>query len=470
MQVLSISEFLSETENRPLYIDGGRTHSLLPFLDEVEALRVKLTLHAEKRWILTAESCISFLRGFLALLLSHKEIILPPNNQPKTIDQVIERSEAILCDNSIISRLPQMDIKTVPAAVMMRERKPSVEINSSDCIIEVCTSGSTGTPQQIRKPLQTFEREIICLERLWGNKVAGHLFISTVSHQHIYGLLFRLLWPLLTRRLILNGTINYPEQVEEIVDETIPLVLISSPAYLKRVAGVIRDNEANKRIGVIFSSGGPLTRDVALIYENLLGISPIEVLGSTETGGVGFRQQTANTEEALWRRMPDVEIRKRANDDALEIRSPFCFTPNWYAMGDKVKLYNSVNFALIGRHDRIVKLEEKRISLDYMEKVLEQNECVKQVIIFTIEGRRTILGAVCTLTEAGWKKLNKLGKNLFTSKLKDYLRGYFEQTILPRKWRYVEEIQCNSQGKITQEILLNLLYEVEYDSNAPSDC
>ena len=54
------------------------------------------------------------------------------------------------------------------------------------------TSGRTGVAQAITKKLGQLAREVATLERQFGQIAATAEILSTVSHQHIYGLLFRM--------------------------------------------------------------------------------------------------------------------------------------------------------------------------------------------------------------------------------------------------------------------------------------
>jgi acyl-coenzyme A synthetase/AMP-(fatty) acid ligase len=132
-------------------------------------------------------------------------------------------------------------------------------------------------------------------------------------------------------------------------------------------------------------------------------------------------------------------------------------------MGDAVELIDDQHFKLLGRLDRIVKLEEKRISLDRMETVLGRNNLVEQVKIVVLEGYRTILGAVCILNHKGQVKLHQLGRRELSNQLKEYLAAYFDRVTLPRKWRYVADFPYNTQGKITQAALAELFEDNQED-------
>jgi acyl-coenzyme A synthetase/AMP-(fatty) acid ligase len=164
-----------------------------------------------------------------------------------------------------------------------------------------------------------------------------------------------------------------------------------------------------------------------------------------------------------------VDIRRQPQNGALAIRSPFCFSPDWYVMGDAVELVDSEHFKLLGRIDRIVKLEEKRISLDRMEAILVDCELVDQVKMVVLQGYRTVLGAVCILTKAGQAKLAQYGRRELSNELKEYLAVYFDRVTLPRKWRYVADFPYNTQGKITQTALAELFEENKEDGKDGRD-
>ncbi len=71
-----------------------------------------------------------------------------------------------------------------------------------DTQLVIFTSGSSGDPKPIFKSYRELLNELNTLEDAFGGRLDGALFAGTVSHQHIYGLLFRLLWPLAAGRTL----------------------------------------------------------------------------------------------------------------------------------------------------------------------------------------------------------------------------------------------------------------------------
>ena len=132
-------------------------------------------------------------------------------------------------------------------------------------------------------------------------------------------------------------------------------------------------------------------------------------------------------------------------------------------MGDGVQIISDSTFRLLARLDRIVKIEEKRVSLDRMEAFLAESGWVEQARITVLPGKRSILAAVCVLNESGRNLLAQLQRRAFADRLRDYLGHYFDRVSLPRKWRYVTDFPYNSQGKITQADLIKLFDEEQHD-------
>ena len=75
------------------------------------------------------------------------------------------------------------------------------------------TSGSTGAPKEVVRQVHNVEAELAVLESLWGADVGTARVYSTVSHRHVYGMLFSVLWPLLQRRPFATFRLEYPEQL-----------------------------------------------------------------------------------------------------------------------------------------------------------------------------------------------------------------------------------------------------------------
>jgi acyl-coenzyme A synthetase/AMP-(fatty) acid ligase len=296
--------------------------------------------------------------------------------------------------------------------------------------------------------------------------------IATVSHQHIYGLLFKLLWPLASGRCFYQAQLAFPEDVADIQQKLTALKLqnyvISSPALLKRWT---RDVLLQDCL-TVYSSGGKLESGVRP-YLN----QPItEVFGSSETGGIAHRPQ----DEALWTPFANVDI-QAAEQQELQVRTNHAFSEDWIFTGDKIEVIESGNlkssFRLLGRLDRIVKLEEKRLSLDAIEqKIIELGEIVQCHVLILEREHRQILACVAVLSEQARLQLQQSAKAKFVAAIKAQLTSKLESIAIPRQWRFLTQLPQNSQSKLNkqymkslfQPMLLPIVLEQQNDADSAS--
>ena len=325
-------------------------------------------------------------------------------------------------------------------------------------VLVVHTSGSTGTPQAIPKRMDQLMAEVATLERVFGAAIGMALVVSTVSHQHIYGLLFKVLWPLYAGRPVYATALNYPEQLADVLGRG-PSVLVASPAHLKRLPGHLDWRRAHASLHAVFSSGGPLDAEAAAHAGHLLGQVPTEIYGSSETGGIAWRRHQESL-PGTWEALPGVAWRIAADGGQLEVASPHLAVEGWLRLEDRAIGAAGGRFMLLGRSDRIVKIEEKRISLDTIEAALLDTGLAQEaraIVCPAVAGQRQALAAFVVPTAAGHALLAGAGKQALNARLRSHLSGVVEAVALPRRWRYLEQMPLNAQGKTTQAQLTALL-------------
>jgi acyl-coenzyme A synthetase/AMP-(fatty) acid ligase len=346
-------------------------------------------------------------------------------------------------------------LSTVPAPALESALDPNL------AALVVQTSGTTGAAQAIPKMMSQLLSETANLEAQFGVLVDGADIVSTVSHQHIYGLLFTVLWPLASGRAMRARRIEQPEALAAALAER-ACVLVASPAHLKRLPAHLDWRVGAGLLRAVFSSGGALTLDESLGVAALLGQAPIEVYGSSEGGGIAWRQGRANSVNS-WRALPGVEWRIGAEGDVLEVHSAHAGI-GWLRMADRVEDAGDGCFHLQGRSDRIVKIEEKRISLDAIESALAGSNLVfdaRVIVDAAAAGRRQLLAGFVVLSPAGQAQLDAHGKHALNQALRALLRPHVEAVAIPRRWRYLERMPHDAQGKTTHGLLSALLAQDE---------
>jgi len=243
-----------------------------------------------------------------------------------------------------------------------------------------------------------------------------------------------------------------------------PSVLVASPAHLRRLPEAIDWSAARAGLRAVFSSGGPLPPEAADATLALLGVAPVEVYGSSETGGIAWRQRARHGD--TWQPLPGIEF--RVEDGALAVRSPHLPDDAWHRTADRASpaADGMDGFELHGRADRIVKIEEKRVSLTALEQRLATSADVAEARVLMLADERPVVdadgaerphavrpAAVVALSEAGRAKLQRSGKAALVGELRALLLAAVDRIALPRRWRFVDALPANAQGKSTEALL-----------------
>ena len=403
------------------------------FLLEVEVLAAKISKKEGHRWALCYQNSYKFSVALLAVLCNKKTPILLPNNQLGTVQSFSKSYDDIMSD---IPNLPCALFNDTDASFLCT----NLDIHQK---IILFTSGSTGEPKQIVSTLGQLFIEIFYLEKCFGKVMSRNKVYSTISHHHKYGLIFSVLWPLTCNRIIYLPALDYPEHIVNLANNELDIVLVTSPAILKRIAGptCLTNN------WLIFSSGGPLPKISAKNISRILGVYPIEVLGSTETGGIAFRQQNQAEHKDYWTCLPGVSVSIEKSSGCLNVISDFFEGDNPYPIGDYAEIRDDGRFSLLGRSDRIVKIEEKRVSLNDIERRLGEIDWIADSKALFFDGSRQCIAVVIVLSTVGYDSLERNGKLFVNKKIQKYLSFYFDRVTLPKRFRYLSEIPTNRLGK-----------------------
>ncbi|PTP75928.1 AMP-binding protein [Vibrio splendidus] len=441
---ISLSELLSQNRAPESIVcfDDNSEITWQTFNDDLSQLVHLLSSSPFQRVAICTQDSYLFSVAFLACAVSHKHIILPGNYQPCALAELNEHFDCLLVDDAI-GAVEVSEVRNIQTLLDTETREPLTDnlptIELAAIQLTLFTSGSSGTPKAIDKTLEHLDIEIAQLDKNWGDLLKGNRVHSTVSHQHIYGLLFRILWPLCSGVPFARHNLEFPEQILSHANKQ--SVLISSPALLKR----LKHETKPAQLAGVFSSGGPLPTESAHQALNLLGHFPIEVFGSTETGGIAFRQQ--QSAQTPWQLFDCIEASLNS-ENCIKLLSPYIDKNNWYQTADECEMVSSNQFILKGRTDRVIKIEEKRVSLVEVEKRLEQLPWISECVVIPFEEpERLVLASVLVLSDQGQAKLATMSKGKFWLMLRSELRKWLEPIAIPRKYRVVDEIPLNSQGK-----------------------
>ena len=274
------------------------------------------------------------------------------------------------------------------------------------------TSGSTATPKTIVKTFASLAKEVAFHRaRLAGVLARKPVFLSTVEPHHMYGRLWRVMLPQAAGCSVDPEVILTPESLLEKMRAAECVFLVTTPSFLARFAEYADQYDVPQNVVELTTSGALLTAKVAAAARRVFGRAPLEIFGSTETGGVAFRRQ--ETGDETWTVFDPVKAWADASG-RLTVSSPFSCARR-FTLGDGVVFdaegrdkRGPSRFRLCGRMDRMVKIAEQRVSLPEMEATM------------------------CLLPDVA------------------------EGTV-PRKFRFVHELPRNAQGKVLASAIRDIL-------------
>jgi len=424
------------------------------FIQGTEILRKQINSAAGRRWILHCEDSWYFLLAFTALLQCKKEILLTANISPGYIAEIRCKNADLSEETSFLTDQDSIKDKNLFYIPAMLSQIPNPQIslaqeipviNADETSIIIYTSGSTGNPKAVKQRLTELENDNRFILSMWGEEFLKRKVCSTVNQHHIYGLLFSILLPFTAAVPFKRERITIPEELEKLGDSE--YMLITVPAFLKRAACMVSDTEKNNYLKLkspfVFTSGGVLDPNTAKKTSEVLGVWPLEIYGSTETSGIAWKQSGNGPE---WKPFDNAQISLN-KDSCLIIRSPYIKDPNGFETADLAQIYPDGRFILKGRIDSVVKIEEKRISLIEMEERILLSGLVSEVCVIPMEGKRQYLAAAVVFNTEGKQRFGDQEKNEINKFWRDYLNQFFENIVIPKKWRFLDTLPVNSQGK-----------------------
>ena len=386
---------------------------------------------------------------FFALLQVHKTIALPGLLTRKNAADYSDLTNIVITNQTDdFSPLT----KVVPTA-------PDKAVNWDFCDIDsesvyFFTSGSTGVPKRIKKTMAMLMAEVEYHVRMHADQIAQNpVVIASIAPHHMYGVLWRVLFPIIGKMAVDTDMIFTPEELIEKQSVYDKVLFLTTPSFLDGISRYGGQYKFVENCIGIFTSGSLLGTKTSNSAYEMFGVSPFEVFGSTETGGVAYRQQHNNVN---WTIFDAVGV--SLVDGCMEITSPYSFQ-NPYLMSDAIDMIDEKHFKLIGRADRVVKIAEERISLPDMEGWLCDNEYISRAYCTAMHrGVREIIGCMVELTDIGADRIIRVGRRAFIDEIKKYLSGFVPAVALPRCIRIVHQIPTNAQGKYVKNEILALLH------------
>jgi acyl-CoA synthetase (AMP-forming)/AMP-acid ligase II/3-hydroxymyristoyl/3-hydroxydecanoyl-(acyl carrier protein) dehydratase len=431
MSLVRLRDVFAGSPDRAVCIDDAHVITLGEFRARVAMLVTHFEAMHEARFALCIADAYDFACALFALLAAAKGVSIPANAARGHLATLADSFDVVLHE--------------LPPAEPADACKPIVI--PADASFVMYTSGSSGKPKAVRKWIHEIDAELDALETQWSTHLDDARVLGCVPHHHFYGLVFQILWPLAAGRAFDRAKYAQPIDLARRMSTERPTAIVASPAHLaiwSRMPGFDALSSAR-----MFSAGGVLRADVARPYIELLGAAPTEIYGCTEAGALAWRRQD---QHASWTVLPGVEVTQH-DDASLIVRAS--------SRGDSLHTQDAVSFDsdgrfhLLGRMDRIIKIDDKRVSLTEIETRLAEHAFVRQAAVVKLSNekapRRDRLGAVIELSKAGSQAWIDHGRLAMTRQLTHFLSEHF--SVIPRRWRFRASMPFDERGKLPAEVL-----------------
>ncbi|MGM2841803.1 amino acid adenylation domain-containing protein [Bacillus cereus group sp. Bce002] len=178
----------------------------------------------------------------------------------------------------------------------------------------------------------------------------------------------------------------------------------------------------------------PIANVKAYILDKNLNLSPVGVPGELYISGACLAEEYVNLDELTKEKF---------------IKSPFNLEERLYNMGDLASYLPDGTIKVLGRKDSQVKIRGIRIELSSIEKVLLENECIKESVVVVKE------------IKTGTKRLIAFivphDNHAVTNKeIRDFLMGKLPEYMLPSTFIQLNEIPRFPNGKVNRKKLTEM--------------
>ncbi|MFO1394640.1 MAG: AMP-binding protein [Steroidobacteraceae bacterium] len=423
-------DLISGGDSRPLAWHRGRVVTVGEF--RLEAGRVAAALPASGVPVLNlCEDRFRFLLAYAAAALRGVASLLPPSRAPDVVAEVAACfDEAFVCDDEWV------------AAAATGSGPGSSCAADRDTATVTYTSGSTGRPQPHARAWSGLVKCTHAKRGLLGPELdgsGGHWIVATVPAQHMYGLEFSVLLPLLGDCAVHCGRPILPADVADALRE-VPgrRVLVTTPLHLRVL---VESGIPMPTIDRVICATAPLDPALAGCVEAAWRCPVLEVFGSTETCAIAQREPVR---QARWSPFDGVSL--VADDVGARVCAPWL--PGFVRLLDRVDVDEGGRFVVIGRNSDLIEVAGKRASLGDLTRRLLGVEGVRDAVVVQVEGGRAELRRVAALVVA---------PGLRPDIILERLRVGVDPVFLPRPLLIVDALPRNELGKLSRERVLEAL-------------
>jgi acyl-coenzyme A synthetase/AMP-(fatty) acid ligase len=432
--------FAPASPDRPIAYRNGHAVPLAEFWRHVAAIMERLP--SGGFMVNLCEDRYRFLAAFAAAASVRHTVLLPSSRA----DGIVAELEAAHAGSY------RIDDAMIDAAISSgRGTRDSglglqfASIPADHTIMIAFTSGSTGEPQKFPKLWSGMcagvARSMAAIRAALGCNASTYISVlATVPPQHMYGMEFSVLPPLLDCVAVHSARPLFPADVAQALDQLpAPRVLVSTPVHLRTI---VESQQRLPPVDLVISATAPLDRTLAAVIEDRLGGQLLEVFGSTETCAFASRRTAL---EQSWRCYEGVTLAPRA--DGTLVNTPWFVEP--VLLQDFIELQDSDAFVVRGRNADMIEVAGKRASLSDLARRFMAIDGVQDAVVFQQdpESIATIRRVAALVVAPG----------LTPKQILERLAPAVDPAFLPRPLVIVDSLPRNEVGKLPREKLLQAL-------------
>lgn len=374
-----------------------------------------------------------FTLGFVACMLQKQICLMPASRAEKEIESLEQ-------DYTDTQRIDDVLLETLLSNQVTTKNSFPEEINASQLVAILFTSGSSGKPQTNPKHWGTLvDSAQRVASRLNLNKPAQHTLVATVPPQHMYGFEMTVILPLVVAVCVHSSKPFFPEDIRrtlELVNK--PAILVTTPIHLR---ACVEEKFTWPATDFVLSATATLSVQLANNAEQQLQTTVREIYGCSEAGVIATRITTQNPD---WLLLPDYAFSEKSG--AVCLLTP-CNDEEIF-LPDKIKKIDSHHFHLLGRQTDIVKIAGKRGSLNDLKIKLCALEGIQDVVLFMPDEHPDESARLAAFVVA---------PNLSITEIIAFFSLQTDKAFIPRPFIKVEKLPYNEIGKLPRKDLLTLL-------------
>jgi acyl-coenzyme A synthetase/AMP-(fatty) acid ligase len=413
----------------------GRTVGVEEFLRDVWQLAAELP---ERRHVFNrCADRYRFAVGFSAALLRRQVSLLPPNETPDLIAQLVTQYPDVYCLSDRAGAPAALKTVSFPKPAGGGPAAPRVPVVPEAHVAAVVfTSGSTGEPVPYRKTWGSLVRSALAeIDCLGVCAQPGMAVLGTVPPQHSYGLESTVL-------MVMQGGLAlhalrpfFPADIRaELASLPRPRALVTTPAHLRVL---LAEPDDLPPADFLLCATAPLSPQLAARAEARFAAPLHEIYGCTEAGQVATRR-TVETDE--WRVLPAVTL--RTDSKGTWVKGGHVETE--VLLADVIELRGRARFLLHGRTADLLNIAGKRTSLAHLNYHLNSIGGVLDGVFVAPDEKGEAVARLMAFVVAPGHT---------SETLMNALRQRIDAAFLPRPLCIVEALPRGATGKLPRQSL-----------------